>query len=111
MSRLTEKLKAAAEVAPRQAAKIEARADRIIAAEPGIEAQADQLFGPHEAILSEAETGMQELSKTLAKVTNGGPLELSSASPPAPQPSVSEMGLNTYRAEAEAQIAAAHKVG
>jgi hypothetical protein len=47
MSRLSEKLAAAAAVAPRQAAKIEARADRIIAMEPEIERQTDDAFVPH----------------------------------------------------------------
>lgn len=79
MSRLSEKLAAAAAVAPRQAAKIEARADRIIASEPALEAQTDDAFGPHEALLAEAQKGVDDLKHKLAGFSNGDPLDHSAA--------------------------------
>jgi hypothetical protein len=85
MGRLEDKLAQAGGVVARQTAKIEARADAIIAREAAIEAQTEQAFAPHESILSEAESGLDTLSRQLAPLTNGGPpLELSSASPAAP---------------------------
>jgi hypothetical protein len=84
MGRLSEKMAAAAAVAPRQAAKIEARADRIIAAEPEIERMTEESFSAHEAILAEAERGLGDVLHALAGSTNGAPLELSSASPESP---------------------------
>lgn len=70
MDRLTEKLKAAGGVVARQTAKIEARADAIIAREPVLEAQTDRAFAPHEALLSEAEQGLDTLYQKLALVSN-----------------------------------------
>ncbi len=80
MGRLTDKLAAAAAVAPRQAAKIEARADRIIAMEPEIERLTDDSFGPHEALLDEASKGVQDLKHALATMSNLPPLPVSEGS-------------------------------
>lgn len=84
VGRLTDKLALAAAVAPRQAAKIEARADKIIAQEPDIEKQTDDAFSGHESILEEAQKGLDDLRKELATMTNNPPLPASDASPEAP---------------------------
>lgn len=85
MGRLSDKLKQAGGVVIRQTAKIEARADAILERETSIEAMTDQAFSPHEAILSEAEKGLQDVESALRLLGNGGPpLEPSSASPAAP---------------------------
>ena len=83
MSRLSEKLAAAAAVAPRQAAKIEARADTIIAREQDIERQTEQSFLPHELLLDEAENGLSALEKELRLMSNNPPLEHSTPLPAA----------------------------
>lgn len=80
MSRLTEKLAAAAAVAPRQAAKIEARADKLIAAEVDLEHMTEQAFGPHEALLAEAQRGVEDLQHALATMSNLPPLPASAGS-------------------------------
>ena len=81
MSRLSDKLAKAAGVAGRQTTRIEARADSLIAREAVIEAKTDQAFAPHEALLAEAESGLADVERQLALLSNGGPLEHSSASP------------------------------
>ena len=81
MSRLKDKLAAAAAVAPRQAAKIEARADAIIASESELETMTDDAFAPHEALLDEARKGVQDLKHELATMSNSPPLEPSGGSP------------------------------
>lgn len=86
MGRLTDKLAAAAAVAPRQAAKIEARADRIIASEAGLEQLTDESFGPHEALLDEASKGVQDLKHALATMSNTPPLLVSEGSSTPLQP-------------------------
>lgn len=72
LSRLTEKLALAAAVVPRQAAKIEARADALIAREPLIAKKTDDTFAPHEQMLDAAERGLETLDKSLALMSNGG---------------------------------------
>lgn len=90
VDRLAEKLKLAAGVAPRQAAKIEARADAIIAREPALEKKTDATFAPHEAILTSAESGLDALDASLRLMTNGGdPLPVSGSSS---QPDTSHQG-------------------
>ena len=92
MSRLTDKLAAAAGGAKRQTDKIEARADSIIAREAVIERKTDQAFAPHEGILSEAERGLDEVERALGQMSNG-PLPASGGSPEveqAPAPTFSE---------------------
>jgi hypothetical protein len=79
MSRLTDKLAAAAAVAPRQAAKIEARADTLIQREADIEKQTDQAFLPHELVLDEAENGLIHLEKEL-RIMSNAPLSASDGS-------------------------------
>jgi len=86
MTRLSEKLAAAAAVAPRQATKIEARADRIIAMEPEIERLTDDSFGPHEAMLDEAQRGLDDLRHQLATMSNIPPLSVSGESPASQPP-------------------------
>lgn len=79
MSRLTEKLQMARGVVGRQTAKIEARADDLIAREEAIEAQTEQAFSGHESILSDAERGLDALERQLALLSND-PLESSGGS-------------------------------
>ena len=70
VNRLEEKLKLAGGVAARQSAKIEARADALIAREPLIEAKTDEAFSPHETILNGQETALDTLEHMLAAVSN-----------------------------------------
>lgn len=86
MSRLEEKLAKAAGVVGRQTAKIEARADSLIAREDEIEKRTDAVFTPHESILSTAERGLDGLEDKLRLMSNGDPLQASVASPAAPEP-------------------------
>jgi len=86
MSRLSEKLKLAGGVVSRVSTKIEARADALIAREPEIEARTDEVFNPHEAIIGDAEKGLDDLEAALRLMSNGAPLELSSDSPASPPP-------------------------
>ena len=85
MTRLDEKLAAAAAVAPRQAAKIEARADALIAREVAIEKRTDEAFAPHESVLTIAEGGLDKLEDSLKLLSNETPLALSKGSPIATQ--------------------------
>ena len=80
MSRLTDKLAAAAAVVPRQTAIIEARADRIIAAEADLDARTHEAFEPHEALLAEAQRGVADLQHALATMSNLPPLPASEGS-------------------------------
>lgn len=70
MDRLSEKLKAASAVVGRQTAKIEARADALIAREAAIEAKTDKAFSPHEAVLDDAAKGLDALERQLALLSN-----------------------------------------
>jgi hypothetical protein len=80
MGRLSDKLKMAASIVPRQAAKIEARADAIIAAEADLEKQTEESFTPHETMLDEARAGLDDLKHQLATMSNLPPLSASDAS-------------------------------
>ncbi len=80
MDRLSEKLKAAGAVVGRQTAKIEARADALIAREAEIEARTDKAFSPHEAVLDDAGRGLDDLERKLALLSND-PLDGSGSSP------------------------------
>ena len=82
MSRLSDLVAEAAAVAPRQAGKIEERARRIIASEASLEQLQEESFGPHEAILAEAEGTMHDLKHALAQTSNTSPLPPSGGSPP-----------------------------
>ena len=73
MSKLSDLVAEAAKVAPRQSAKIEARARAIIEGEPALLALQDDSFGPHEDILAEAESTMHDLKHSLAELTNSPP--------------------------------------
>jgi 6-phosphofructokinase len=79
MGRLSDKLALAAAIVPRQAAKIEARADAIIAAEADLEKQTDESFSPHETMLDEARAGLDDLKHQLATMSNLPPLSASDA--------------------------------
>jgi chromosome segregation ATPase len=70
MDRLTEKLQRAGQVVGRQTAKIEARADSLIAREDAIERRTDEVFTPHETILTTAEKGLQGLEDKLRLMSN-----------------------------------------
>lgn len=84
MSRLRDLVAQAAAVAPRQAAKIEERARRIIGMEPGLEDQQDQAFGYHESVLAEAQSSLDDLQHALAPLSNNPPLERSTPLPASP---------------------------
>ena|ERR1700679_2168434 len=75
-SRLAEKLKLAGGVVARQHAKIEKRAEDIIAREQVIARKTDQAFAPHELMLDDAMKGLDELERQLAGVSNN-PLQTS----------------------------------
>jgi hypothetical protein len=70
MSRLSEKLKQASGVVGRQTARIEAKADAIIAREPELEKQTDNAFALHDALLNDAARGLDALERELASVSN-----------------------------------------
>jgi hypothetical protein len=95
MDRLTEKLARAAGVAPRQTAKIEARADAIIAREAVLEQHTDKAFAPHETLLDTAESGLDAVERALAVVSNGAPLQASGDSPEAPSTQPGGSGAST----------------
>jgi hypothetical protein len=80
MGRLTDKLALAAGVAPKHAAAIEARADRIIAADPEMERMTEEAFLPHESLLDEAQKGLDDLKHQLATMSNLPPLSASEGS-------------------------------
>ncbi len=73
MDRLAEKLAKAGGVVNRITAKIEARADALIARENELEERTHSAFSPHEGILSSAERGLDDVEKALALLSNGGP--------------------------------------
>lgn len=89
MNRLQEKLAKAAGVVQRQSAKIEARADALIAREEDIERQTDEAFAPHEKLLDVQQKGLDDLEASLRLLSNGAPLEPSTDSPAALQPAPS----------------------
>jgi hypothetical protein len=86
VSRLSDLVAQAAAVAPRQSAKIEDRARRIIASEAPLEDLQDESFGPHESILAEAVDTMHGLKHALAPLTNNPPLSTPEDLPPAQPP-------------------------
>lgn len=79
MDRLAEKLARAGGVVARQTAKIEARADSLIAREEAIEARTEEVFNPHESILASAEKGLDGLEDKLRLLSNA-PLPVSGGS-------------------------------
>jgi hypothetical protein len=70
MSRLADKLARAAGAAKRATEKIEARADAVIAKEGDLDRKADAAFAPHEAVLTDAEKGLDEVSRALSLLSN-----------------------------------------
>ena len=79
MDRLAEKLARAGGVVARQTAKIEARADSLIAREDAIEARTEEVFNPHESILARTEKGLDGLEDKLRLLSND-PLPVSGGS-------------------------------
>jgi hypothetical protein len=68
--RLAEKLARAAGVAQRATAKIEERADALIARETAIEGRTNAVFAPHEGILAAAEKGLDDVEAKLKLLSN-----------------------------------------
>ena len=73
IDRLKEKLAKASGVGGRVAAKIEAKADALIARESQLEAKADQAFAGHEAIADQASTELDNIEAALNQLSNRGP--------------------------------------
>ena len=73
IDRLKEKLAKAAGVGGRVAAKIEAKADALIAREGQLDTKADQAFAGHEAIADAANSQLDEVEAALNQLSNGGP--------------------------------------
>lgn len=73
IDRLKAKLAQAAGVGGRVAAKIEAKADALIAREGQLDAKADQAFAGHEAIADAANTELDTIEAALNQLSNGGP--------------------------------------
>lgn len=73
IDRLKEKLAKAAGVGGRVAAKIEAKADALIAREADLETKADHAFAPHEAIADQASASLDEIEAAVNLLSNGGP--------------------------------------
>jgi hypothetical protein len=111
MSRLTEKLKAASQVVGRQTAKIEARADAILAREPLLERHTDQAFSPHEALLYEAEQGVDALGRQLALLSNADPLEHSTPLPAATGATTDRVALGPHPDQPQGDTAPVTEVG
>lgn len=80
MDRLTEKLNKAAGVVGRATARLEERADLLIAREEAIEHRSERIFGAHHAVLDQGDAGMDTLESKLALLSND-PLESSGESP------------------------------
>jgi hypothetical protein len=73
IERLKEKLAKAAGVGGRVAAKIEAKADALIAREGQLESKVDHAFAPHEAIADAANTQLDMIESAVDLLSNGGP--------------------------------------
>jgi hypothetical protein len=73
MDRLKEKLAKAASAGSRLAAKIEAKADALIAREGELEDKTDKAFAVHEQIMDAAGAQLDEVENALNQLTNGGP--------------------------------------
>lgn len=107
MSRLRDVVAQAAAVAPRRAAAIEDRARALIASESSLQAAEDEAFSLHETVLDDAGAALDDLKHALAPLTNNPPSEPSSASSAALRATHGQDFSDTFRAQAEAQIAAA----
>jgi len=81
VSRIMDKVTQASAVAQRVTSRIEARADAIIAREPGLDKRTDDAFSPHDAILNDAENTLLVAERALGQMSNGGdPLHESNGS-------------------------------
>jgi hypothetical protein len=113
MDRLTEKLLKAGGVVGRLTAKLEAKADAVIARETVLDQKTEHAFDAHHAMLDDAGKALEAFEAKLALVSND-PLESSGRSQGGdrvalgPHPDVAN-GATTFRTEAEKQIAAATK--
>jgi hypothetical protein len=92
MDRLSEKLAQAAGVVGRATAKLEEKADLLIAREEEIDKRSEEVFSPHHAILDSAGKGLDAVESKLALLSND-PLESSGHSPEVePAPSATFQG-------------------
>lgn len=80
MDRLTEKLNRAAGVVGRVTAKLEERADFVIAREEAINGRTERIFSAKNLVLDDAEKGLDGIEAKLALVSND-PLASSGSSP------------------------------
>ena len=106
--RLDEKLQQAAGVVDRVTVYVEQRADAVIAREAAIKNRTKTIFDAKDAILDDADKGLDGVEAKLALVAND-PLPSSGSSPAPAQGPVTGQLTATFRAEAEQQIAAGHK--
>jgi len=91
MERLTEKLSRAAGVVGRATAKLEERADLLIAREESIDKRSARIFEANHAVLDGGDKGLDELESKLALLSND-PLESSGSSPQGVQPASQSAG-------------------
>ena len=80
MDRLSEKLNRAAGVVGRVTAKLEERADLVIAREDAIDKRGERLFNAKHVVLDSADAGLDAIESKLALLSND-PLESSGSSP------------------------------
>lgn len=73
IDRLKDKLARASGVGGRVAAKIEAKADALLAREDELHAKTEQAFAGHEAIADHASTELDAIEDALNQLSNGGP--------------------------------------
>ncbi len=73
IDRLKEKLAKAAGVGGRVAAKIESKADALIAREGELSTKSDRAFAGHEAIVDSANVVLDDIEASLNQLSNGGP--------------------------------------
>lgn len=93
MDRLSEKLSRAAGVVGRVTAKLEERADLVIAREDEIDKRGERLFSAKHAVLDSADAGLDTIESKLALLSND-PLESSGSSP-----AVGTAAETTFRSE------------
>lgn len=79
MDRLTEKLNRAAGVVGRVTARLEERADLVIAREDAIDQRGERLFNAKHAVLDSADAGLDKIERSMALLSND-PLEASGGS-------------------------------
>ena len=80
MSRLDEKLAAAAAIAPQLTAEIEKEADALIARKEQIETRIKTAFAPHHAVLDMRMKQLDQVEDKLQIIENADPLAVSGGS-------------------------------